>query len=206
MGWGPNRGPMSGVGGDGPSLEIGYVTQTGTPRSRPRWRLSAASVVVAACSISAFLLVREGLERSVSFCALGGCGHAENTGHGWAMLIAGLANAVLGIVVSVRLGDAGLRLLRAVVVLPAVAAIGLASLAVSLPDVGGWGENASIMLLVVGAVGVLVPPNSLWWYAGAAFGIGVASALSESVWTGVVIGTATFLTSVVIIEWSQSRS
>ena len=150
----------------------------------------------------AFVLARHGFELVLAFCALGGCGKPKNEGLGWAFVFAGVACLILGIVVSVRLSVVGHRVARALLAVPVVTAIGLVTLVTSLPDLGGWGQNVSLFALVVGFVGVLVPPQSGWWSVGTLAGGLVTAVLGDSVWLGLVSGTAVFLAAIGIMDVS----
>jgi hypothetical protein len=166
-----------------------------------RWRASIGSAVAALGGIASFELTATGLDLSFSLCALGGCAEAKNAPLGTAFEVAGLVCLLAALVASVRLSNRPFALTRALLAVPTVGTLGLVLIAISAPDFGEGGQNASLVVLVVTFTGVLVPPRAPgWWLVAGSTGAVVASLLGESVRVGVIAGTALFLAGIVGID------
>jgi hypothetical protein len=126
-------------------------------------------------------------------------GSEPSDGSGEAMIFAGLATAVVGIVAAVRLGGGDHRLLRSLLAVPAGLAIGFVLFVLQVPHLGAWAENVVLFSMIGVIGGVAVPPTRTLWAAPLLGGMVVAGLFGDVPIPGLPIATVLFAIGVGVV-------
>jgi hypothetical protein len=164
----------------------------GGDEHRLGWRLEiAAGPLAALCSVVGPALVIRGALRWFKLCFFGECSTADEGPFGLGFLVLGVVATLGGAVLAAWWSGRRALGWRAALALPAALVVGVALHGSGLTKIAPYGENVTLYGMAMAGMGLVVPPRTPWWVAGAIGGAGVASLFGDVPLPGVLLGVLT---------------